>query len=143
MKPTMYVANVEEGGFENNPLLDQVQEHAAKENSIVVAVCAKIEAEISDLLEEDKLVFLEDLGMHEPGLDRVIRAAYQLLGLQTYFTAGEKKSELGQFIKATSLLRRPVLFTLTSKEGLSVLKPSVITITSTSKAKMEPKKLVN
>lgn len=91
MKPTMYVANVEEGGFENNPLLDQVQEHAAKENSIVVAVCAKIEAEISDLLEEDKLVFLEDLGMHEPGLDRVIRAAYQLLGLQTYFTAGEKE----------------------------------------------------
>ena len=91
MKPTMYVANVEEGGFENNPLLDQVQEHAAKENSIVVAVCAKIEAEISDLPEEDKLVFLEDLGMHEPGLDRVIRAAYQLLGLQTYFTAGEKE----------------------------------------------------
>jgi len=90
-KPTMYVANVEEHGFENNPLLEQVKAHAAKENAPVVAVCAKVEAEIADLSDEDKTVFLEDMGMHEPGLDRVIRAGYALLGLQTFFTAGPKE----------------------------------------------------
>lgn len=91
MKPTMYVANVEEHGFEGNPLLDAVKEYAAKENAPVVAVCAKTEADIADLDDADKQMFLEDMGMHEPGLDRVIRAAYDLLGLQTYFTAGVKE----------------------------------------------------
>ena len=91
IKPTMYVANVDEHGFENNPLLDAVKEHAAAENAPVVAVCAKTEAEIADLDDEDKQMFLEDMGMHEPGLDRVIRAGYELLGLQTYFTAGVKE----------------------------------------------------
>lgn len=91
MKPTMYVANVEEHGFEGNPLLESVKEYAAKENAPVVAVCAKTEADIADLDDEDKQMFLEDMGMHEPGLDRVIRAAYDLLGLQTYFTAGVKE----------------------------------------------------
>lgn len=91
MKPTMYVANVEDHGFENNPLLDRVRELAKAENAPVVAICAKIESEISDLDEEDKAMFLEDMGMSEPGLDRVIRAAYDLLGLQTYFTAGVKE----------------------------------------------------
>lgn len=91
VKPTMYVANVEDHGFENNPLLDAVREHAAAENAPVVAVCAKTEAEIADLDEADKMMFLEDMGMHEPGLNRVIRAAYDLLGLQTYFTAGVKE----------------------------------------------------
>lgn len=91
IKPTMYVANVEEHGFENNPLLDEVRRYVAKENAPVVAVCAKMEAEIADLDEEDKAMFLEDMGMHEPGLDRVIRAGYDLLGLQTYFTAGVKE----------------------------------------------------
>lgn len=91
IKPTMYVANVEDHGFENNPLLDRVRRYAAKENAPVVAVCAKMEAEIADLDEEDKAMFLEDMGMHEPGLDRVIRAGYDLLGLQTYFTAGVKE----------------------------------------------------
>ena len=90
-KPTMYVANVKEGGFENNPHLEAVQKYAAAENSIVVPVCAAIEAEIADLSDEDKAVFLADIGMDEPGLDRVIRAAYKLLGLQTYFTAGVKE----------------------------------------------------
>ena len=90
-KPTMYVANVEDHGFENNPLLDAVRAHAAAENAPVVAVCAKTEAEIADLDDADKQMFLEDMGMHEPGLDRVIRAAYDLLGLQTYFTAGVKE----------------------------------------------------
>jgi len=90
-KPTMYVANVKEGGFENNPYLEAVRAHAQAEGSIVVPVCAAIEAEIADLSDEDKMVFLADMGMDEPGLNRVIRAAFTLLGLQTYFTAGEKE----------------------------------------------------
>ena len=90
-KPTMYVANVDEGGFENNPMLDSVKALAEQEGSFVVAVCAAIEAEIAQLDDTDKQDFLEELGLEEPGLDRVIRAAYQLLGLQTYFTAGEKE----------------------------------------------------
>lgn len=90
-KPVMYVANVEDHGFEGNPLLDAVREFAATENAPVVAVCAKTEADIADLDEEDKAMFLEDMGMHEPGLDRVIRVGYDLLGLQTYFTAGVKE----------------------------------------------------
>jgi ribosome-binding ATPase len=90
-KPVLYVANVIEGGFENNPLLDLVRAHAAKEGAPVVAICAKIEAEIADLSPEDKTVFLDDIGMKEPGLDRMIRAAYALLGLETYFTAGVKE----------------------------------------------------
>lgn len=91
LKPVMYVANVDDHGFENNPLLDAVREMAAKEGAPVVAVCAKTEAEIADLDDEDKAMFLEDMGMHEPGLNRVIRAGYDLLGLQTYFTAGVKE----------------------------------------------------
>ena len=90
-KPVMYVANVIEGGFENNPHLDAVREHAKKEGAPVVAVCAAIEAEIADLDDADKDEFLKDMGMTEPGLDRVIRAGFNLLGLQTYFTAGVKE----------------------------------------------------
>ncbi|HEY3538925.1 MAG: redox-regulated ATPase YchF [Trinickia sp.] len=90
-KPTMYVANVKDDGFENNPYLDAVRRHADAEKSPVVAVCAAIEAEIADLADEDKEVFLADMGMDEPGLNRVIRAGFKLLGLQTYFTAGVKE----------------------------------------------------
>jgi GTP-binding protein YchF len=90
-KPAMYIANVKEDGFENNPHLDAVIQHAAKEGATVVAVCAAIEAEIADLDDADKIEFLADLGMEESGLDRVIRAGYKLLGLQTYFTAGVKE----------------------------------------------------
>ncbi len=90
-KPTMYVANVKEDGFENNPHLDAVRAHAVAEGSVVVPVCAAIEAEIADLEDDDKQVFLADMGMDEPGLNRVIRAAFSLLGLQTYFTAGDKE----------------------------------------------------
>jgi ribosome-binding ATPase YchF (GTP1/OBG family) len=82
---------VDEGGFQNNPLLDKIVELGKKENSPVVSICAKIEAEISDLEDEDKALFLEELGLTEPGLDRVVRAAYALLGLETYFTAGVKE----------------------------------------------------
>lgn len=91
IKPTMYIANVEEDGFENNPLLDKVRALAAAEGSVVVPICAKIEAEIAELDDADKADFLADLGMEEPGLNRVIRAGYSLLGLQTYFTAGVKE----------------------------------------------------
>jgi GTP-binding protein YchF len=90
-KPAMYVANVLENGFENNPHLEAVKAHAALENAPVVAVCAAIEAEIADLEDEDKIEFLQEMGMNEPGLDRVIRAGFSLLGLQTYFTAGVKE----------------------------------------------------
>ncbi|MFO1362891.1 MAG: redox-regulated ATPase YchF [Burkholderiales bacterium] len=91
MKPTMYVANVAEHGFHDNPLLAQVEAHAAREGAPVVPICAALEAQIADLSDGDKAVFLEDMGMHEPGLNRVIRAGYALLGLQTYFTAGPKE----------------------------------------------------
>lgn len=91
MKPTMYIANVNDDGFENNPYLDKVREIAAKENAIVVPVCAEIESEIAELDDEEKAEFMADLGLTEPGLNRVIRGGYQLLNLQTYFTAGVKE----------------------------------------------------
>ena len=90
-KPAVYVANVRDDGFANNPHLEAVRQHAARENAPVVAVCAAIEAEIADMADEDKAVFLADMGMTEPGLDRVIHAGYALLGLQTFFTAGPKE----------------------------------------------------
>jgi GTP-binding protein YchF len=91
LKPLMYVANVAENGFTNNPHLDAVRARATEEGSEVVPVCAAIEAEIAQLDEGDRADFLAELGLEEPGLNRVIRAAYKLLGLQTYFTAGEKE----------------------------------------------------
>ena len=91
VKPTMYIANVDESGFENNPHLDRVREISAAEGASVVPICNKLESEIAELDDAEKLEFLQDLGMEEPGLDRVIRAGYALLGLQTYFTAGVKE----------------------------------------------------
>lgn len=91
IKPTMYIANVAEGGFENNPMLDKLVAHAEAEGSAVVPVCAAIEAEMVELDEEDLKEFLSELGLEEPGLNRVIRAGYSLLNLQTYFTAGVKE----------------------------------------------------
>ncbi|WP_373973926.1 redox-regulated ATPase YchF [Chitinibacter sp. SCUT-21] len=91
IKPAMYVANVAEDGFENNPLLDKVTAHANAEGAPVVAVCAAIESEIAELEDADKAEFLESIGQAEPGLNRLIRAGYDLLGLQTYFTAGVKE----------------------------------------------------
>ena len=91
MKPTLYVANVAEHGFDDNPLLERVRALAARENAPVVAISAALEAQIADLPDEDKQVFLADMGLHEAGLDRLIRAGYALLGLQTYFTAGPKE----------------------------------------------------
>lgn len=90
-KPTMYIANVAENGFTNNPYLDKVTEHAAAEGSVVVPVSAAIEMELGDMSDEEKKAFLADMGLDEPGLNRVIRAGYELLGLLTYFTAGPKE----------------------------------------------------
>ncbi|MDI4637767.1 MULTISPECIES: redox-regulated ATPase YchF [Halomonadaceae] len=91
LKPTMYIANVNDDGFEDNPYLDKVREIASAEGAMVVPVCNQIEAEIAELEDEERAMFLDELGMDEPGLDRVIRAGYELLGLQTYFTAGVKE----------------------------------------------------
>jgi GTP-binding protein YchF len=91
LKPLMYIANVKEDGFENNPHLDKLRERAAEEGAEVVPVCAAIEEELAELDDADKVAFLADMGLEEPGLNRVIRAGYKLLGLQTYFTAGEKE----------------------------------------------------
>jgi GTP-binding protein YchF len=91
VKPTMYIANVDENGFENNPKLDAVRVYAEQEGAPVVPVCAAIEAEMVELDDEEKQEFLSEMGLEEPGLNRVIRAGHTLLGLQTYFTAGVKE----------------------------------------------------
>jgi GTP-binding protein YchF len=91
MKPTMYIANVQDDGFENNPLLDKVKAFADNEGAMVVPICAALEAEIAQLEDDEKKEFLDDLGLKEPGLNRVVRAGYQLLNLATYFTAGVKE----------------------------------------------------
>ncbi len=91
LKPTMYIANVNEDGFEDNPYLDVVNEIAAEEGAVVVPVCNQLESEIAELDDDERAMFLSEMGMEEPGLDRVIRAGYKLLGLQTYFTAGVKE----------------------------------------------------
>ena len=90
-KPAMFVANVAEDGFENNAFLDRLREYGAKQGAPVVAICAKTEAELADMEDEDKALFLHEMGQDEPGLNRLIRAAFSLLGLQTYFTAGVKE----------------------------------------------------
>ncbi|MGN1356413.1 MAG: redox-regulated ATPase YchF [Succinivibrionaceae bacterium] len=91
LKPTMYIANIAENGFKDNPYLDQVKKIAAAEGSVVVPVCAEIESELAEMEDDEREAFMNDLGIDEPGLNRVIRAGYQLLNLQTFFTAGEKE----------------------------------------------------
>jgi len=90
-KRAMFVGNVSEDGFDNNPLLERLKEYAAGQNAPVVAICAKMEADMAEMSDEDKALFLEEMGQTEPGLNRLIRAAFKLLGLQTYFTAGVKE----------------------------------------------------
>ncbi|MEA3394059.1 MAG: redox-regulated ATPase YchF [Pseudomonadota bacterium] len=90
-KPAMFVGNVSETGFENNPFLDRLKDYAATQNAPVVAICAKMEADMADMSDEDRELFLSEMGQDEPGLNRLIRAAFKLLGLQTYFTAGVKE----------------------------------------------------
>lgn len=102
LKPVMYVANVAEDGFENNPLLDIVRARAELEGAQVVPVCASIEEELSQLEDDERMEFLTDLGLSEPGLSRVIRAGYDLLGMQTYFTAGVKEVRAWQVTKGST-----------------------------------------
>jgi len=90
-KPAMFVGNVAEDGFENNPFLDRLKEYAAAQNGPVVAICAKTEAELAEMSDEDRAMFLTEMGQDEPGLNRLIRAGFSLLGLHTYFTAGVKE----------------------------------------------------
>ena len=105
-KPVMYIANVAEDGFENNPHLDVVKAIAEEEGAVVVPVCNKIEAEIAELEDGEEDMFLESLGLEEPGLNRVIRAGYGLLNLQTYFTAGVKEVRAWT-VRVGATARRP------------------------------------
>lgn len=100
-KPTLYVANVAEDGFENNPLVDEVKKIAADENAQYVVICAAIEAEIAELEDDEKKLFLDSMHLTEPGLDRLVHAAYKLLGLETYFTAGEKEVRAWTIVAGT------------------------------------------
>ena len=123
-KPVLYVANVDEDQVANPDDIDyvkQIREFAATENAEVVVISARVEEEISELDDEDKEMFLEDLGLTESGVDKLTRAAYHLLGLGTYFTAGEKRCVLGPLNEASRLHRQLELSTLTSRKALSVL----------------------
>ncbi len=118
-KPVMYVANVAEDGFEDNPYLQVVRDKAASENAEVVPVCAGIEAEISQLDEVDRQEFLEELGMEESGLDQVIRAGYALLELLTFFTVGKREVRAWTVTPVQRLRRQPAASTPTSSAGSS------------------------
>jgi GTP-binding protein YchF len=112
MKPTLYVANVAEKGFTDNPLLERIRELATREGAPVVAICAALEADMADMSDEDKRVFLADIGLEEPGLNRLIRAGFQTLGLQTYFTAGPKEARAWTVqVGATALQAAGVIHT--------------------------------
>lgn len=140
LKPTMYIANVNEDGFENNPYLDKVREIAAAEGSVVVAVCAAVESDIAELDDADRDEFMAELGLEEPGLNRVIRAGYELLNLQTYFTAGVKEVRAWT-IPSAPLPRRPrVKSTPTLKKALSARRPSPMKTLLPIKANRVPKK---
>lgn len=122
-KPVLYVANVDEDKVANPDDIEyvkQIREFAATDNAEVVVISARAEEEISELDDEDKAFFLEDLGLTESGVDKLTRAAYHLLGLGTYFTAGEKKFALGHSNVVLKLLKQLVSFTLTSNVDLSV-----------------------
>lgn len=143
LKPTMYIANVSEDGFENNPFLDKVIERAATENAIVVPICAAMESEIAELDDEDREEFLADMGIEEPGLNRVIRSGYELLSLQTYFTAGVKEVRAWTIpVGATAPKAAGVIHTDFEK-ALFAQKLSVTTITSNSVASQALKMQVN
>jgi len=130
MKPTLYVANVDEKGFNNNPLLRRIQDYARKEGAGVVAICAAVEAQIADLSDEDKRVFLTDMGLTEPGLDRLIRTAYQVLGLQTFLPLGRGKCTPGPFTRVTRRRKRRARFIPTSSAASSALRslPTMTTL---------------
>ena len=118
-KPTLYVANVAEDGFEDNPLLHEAEAIAREEGSEVVVISNKIESELASLADEEKVEFLEDMNLSEPGLNRLIRSGYKLLGLQQYFTAGPKEVRAWTIKKASMRLKPPGKYIATSKRGSS------------------------
>jgi GTP-binding protein YchF len=140
LKPTMYIANVNEDGFENNPYLDKVREIAAAEGSVVVAVCAAVESDIAELDDADRDEFMAELGLEEPGLNRVIRAGYELLNLQTYFTAGVKEVRAWTIPVGATARRPRVKSTPTLKKALSARRPSPMKTLLPIKANRVPKK---
>ncbi len=143
LKPTMYIANVNEDGFENNPYLDVVREIAKDEDAVVVPVCNQLEAEIAELDDEERSMFLGEMGMEEPGLDRVIRAGYSLLGLQTYFTAGVKEVRAWTVkVGATAPQAAGVIHTDFEK-GFIRARSSAMTTSSPSAANRAPRTRVN
>lgn len=142
LKPTMYIANVNEDGFENNPYLDQVRAIAEQEGSVVVPVCAAVEADIAELDDEERDEFMAELGLEEPGLNRVIRAGYALLNLQTYFTAGVKEVRAWTIPVERPRRRQPVRSTPTSKKALSARRPSLMKTSLPTKANRARKKPV-
>ncbi len=140
LKPTMYIANVNEDGFENNPYLDQVREIAAKEGSVVVPVCAAVEADIAELDDEERDEFMQELGLEEPGLNRVIRAGYKLLNLQTYFTAGVKEVRAWTIPVGATAPQAAGKIHTDFEKALSVHKPSRLKISSLTKVNKARKK---
>jgi hypothetical protein len=138
-KPAMFVGNVGETGFEHNPLLDQLRAYAAKQNAPVVAICAKTEAELAGMEPEDKALFLAEMGQDEPGLNRLIRAAFTLLGLQTYFTAGEKEVRAWTIHIGDTAPQAAGVIHPTSNVASSGRRPLLSTTTSPSRASRAPR----
>lgn len=139
LKPTMYIANVNEDGLKTTHILT-VREIAAKEGSVVVPVCAAVEADIAELDDEERDEFMQELGLEEPGLNRVIRAGYKLLNLQTYFTAGVKEVRAWTIPVEQPRRRQRAKSILILKKALSVHKPSRLKISSLTKVNKARKK---
>ena len=138
-KPAMFVGNVSEDGFENNPLLDSLKAYAEAQGAPVVAICAKIEAEMAEMSDEDRDMFLQELGLEEPGLNRLIRAGFGLLGLQTYFTAGVKEVRAWTIKVGDTAPRPQASSTATSSAASSAPRPSPSTTSSPSRASKAPR----
>lgn len=138
-KPAMFVGNVSEDGFENNPLLDRLKDYAATQNAPVVAICAKMEADMADMSDEDRALFLAEMGQDEPGLNRLIRAAFKLLGLQTYFTVGVKEVRAWTIHIGDTPRRRRASSTATSSAASSAPKPSLTKTSSPTAASRAPR----
>ena len=142
-KPVMYVANVDETGFADNPRLDRVREIAAGEGAIVVPICAAIEAEIAQLDEADRAEFLAELKLDEPGLNRVIRGGYSLLGLQTYFTAGPKEVRAWTVHAGATAPQAAGVIHTDFERGFIRAEVIAYTISSHSRARRAPRKRAN
>nr|VXZ83446.1 GTP-dependent nucleic acid-binding protein engD [Klebsiella pneumoniae] len=142
LKPTMYIANVNEDGFENNPYLDQVRAIAEQEGSVVVPVCAAVEADIAELDDEERDEFMAELGLEEPGLNRVIRAGYALLNLQTYFTAGVKEVRAWTIPVGATAPQAAGKIHTDFEKALSARRPSLMKTSLPTKANRARKKPV-